>query len=49
MAALQKLWVETVSEFYPQTEDTAQTLEKGPDQVEQFKEDKVDQLIKQKL
>ncbi len=44
------LWIETVAEFYPRNgEDDEGGQEKGPDQLEQFREAKIDELIKQRM
>lgn len=48
ISAIETLWMETVSEFYPQEEEELGEIEKGPDQIDKFKEDKLDLLIKQK-
>ena len=47
MAALEELWIETVSEFYPQTEEeAAPSPEKEADKFKGYDDEKIDALIK---
>ncbi len=55
MAAIQKLWKETVAEFYPEGDEEegedpeGKKDEKKPEPPENFPEERIDALLKQKM